>query len=86
MKVEKLRYDCYGASLADEHHHPQDVMRTLGITYAHATPQSMGDQWWFWKPQGLPDVLPSYLEVFLDDPMESVGYGLSKEKAEELAA
>lgn len=77
-----LRYNMYGAPNG----HPQKVMRELGITYQHSTPQSIGDQWWFWNCQGVPDELPKYLTDLVLDPMECIGYGLSKEDAEKIAA
>lgn len=67
----------YGAQ-----HHPQQVMKDLGISYQHATPQSMGDQWWFWNCENIPKELPEYLEVADWNPMEMIGWGLSKESAE----
>ena len=75
-----LRYNLYG--LPDEQR--QVVMKQLGITYQHATPQSIGDQWWFWNCENIPDPLPSYLEVADWDPMECIGWGLSKEDAEKI--
>lgn len=65
--------------------HPQDVMKSLGITYQHATPQTMGDQWWFWNCEGDPDPLPGYLTELNINPMECIGYGLSKEMAEKIS-
>lgn len=62
--------------------HPQAAMKELGITYQHATPQSMGDQWWFWNCENLPDIVPPFLEPLNLDPMECIGRGLSKESAE----
>lgn len=62
--------------------HPQKVMRELGIIYQHATPQSMGDQWCFWNCENMPKELPEYLEVADLNPMEMIGWGLSKENAE----
>lgn len=82
-----LRFDCrYGVLNGEEtpKGHPKEIMKRLGITYQHATPQSMADQWWFWNCENMPDELPPYLE-FLDlDPIGMIGYGLSKEKAEEI--
>ena len=75
-----LRYNLYG--LPDEQ--PQVVMKQLGITYQHATPQSIGDQWWFWNCENTPDPLPPYLEVADWNPMECIGWGLSKEDAEKI--
>lgn len=62
--------------------HPQKVMDVLGITYQASTPQSMGDQWWFWNCEGIPDKLPKYLTEMKNDPMECIGFGLSQEAAE----
>lgn len=85
-----LRYILQGADEAGEKRHPQEVMKALGIHYIHATPQSLGDQWWFWccdlhvtsdsigfKP------LPSFIEpIDLGDAFKYVGWGISKETAE----
>lgn len=43
--------------------HPQVVMKELGIKYSDSTPQSMGDCWWFWNCENIPDPLPPYLSV-----------------------
>ena len=75
-----LRYDMYTCPSG----HPQVVMQELGITYQHATPQSVGDQWWFWNCENVPDKLPEYLTVLDLDPMECIGFGLSKEDAEKI--
>ena len=60
---------------------PQSVMEKLNITYQHATPQSIGDQWWFWNCENIPDTLPPYLYILDADPMEMIGFGLSKDNA-----
>ncbi|MGB0913291.1 MAG: hypothetical protein ACPGSW_06865 [Phaeobacter italicus] len=65
--------------------HPQAVMRHLGIQYQTATPQSLGDQWWFWNCAGEPDPLPGFLSELDLDPMECVGFGLSEEGARQIA-
>ncbi len=65
--------------------HPQRMMKRLGITYQHSTPQSMGDQWWFWNCENVPDPLPDHTSILeCNDPMEMVGWGLSKEDAEKI--
>jgi len=64
-----------------ESRHPQLVMKELGITYQHATPQSLNDTWWFWNCENVPDELPSYLTVSDWDPMKMIGWGLSEENA-----
>lgn len=68
------------------HKHPQIMMRELGITYQHATPQSIGDQWWFWNCDSLPDELPKYLTPMDADPRKFIGSGLSKDDADKIAA
>lgn len=80
-----FRYDIYCAHLKHkETRHAQAVMKELGITYQHATPQSMGDQWWFWNCENVPDDIPGFLTELELDPMECIGYGLSKEIAEKI--
>lgn len=80
-----LKYCMYKSCVVcKEERHPQVVMKELGITYQHATPQSMGDQWWFWNCENLPEKLPSYLTPLDIDPMECIGYGLSQENAEKI--
>jgi hypothetical protein len=62
--------------------HPQKAMKQMGIKYQHATPQSMGDFWWFWNCENTPDQLPLFLTVMKHDPMDCIGMGLSQENAE----
>ena len=77
-----LRYCLMTANIdCDESRHAQAVMRELGITYQHATPQSISDQWWFWNCKNIPTPLPKYLTGLDIDPMECVGYGLDRETA-----
>lgn len=64
--------------------HPQKAMKELGITYQHATPQSIGDQWWFWNCENLPEHLPPFLTEMDMDPMKCIGFGLSQEIAEKI--
>lgn len=80
-----LRFDCYGSCIAGENRHPQIVMKELGITYQHATPQSIADQWWFWNCKNVPEKLPVYLTELDLDPMKCVGFGLSEKDAIEIA-
>ena len=64
--------------------HPQLIMKELGIKYQHATPQSMGDSWWFWNCENLPDPLPPYLTVKDWNPMEMIGFGLDEKSVEKI--
>ena len=86
VKCSHLRFDCMYGILGEEapKGHPQEIMKKIGITYQYATPQSMGNQWWFWNCENLPKELPEYLEVANWNPMKMIGWGLSKENAEEI--
>lgn len=92
MKLEhkrlvSLRYCIYRACLEKEQRHPQEVMRSLGIKYEHATPMSVFDMWVFWLcniPSGIE--LPSYLTEFKTPISEMEGHGLSQEIADRLMA
>jgi len=64
--------------------HPQEVMKSLGITYQHATPQSLYEQWWFWNCENCPAELPPYLRPLSIAPMDAIGYGLSPEMAADI--
>ena len=64
--------------------HAQNVMKRLGIRYQHATPQSLGDQWWFWNCTNVPDPLPDCLSLLKVKPHDVIGYGLSKEDADRI--
>lgn len=82
VRRKHLRFCMRTAYEFDVKNHPQKVMIELGIAYQQATPQSMGDQWWFWNCENIPEELPEYLEVADWNPMEMIGMGLSKEDAE----
>lgn len=80
-----LLYTCQGATMdCNENRHPQVVMKELGISYFHATPQSLYDSWWFWCCENVPVELPEYLSELKLDPMEQVGYGLTPEMAKRI--
>lgn len=82
-----LSYSLQSASNANVKDHPRIAMMRLGIAYHHATPQSLGDCWWFWNCESVPSPLPPYLtELKIDDPHTCIGYGLSEEQAEAIAA
>lgn len=99
-KMKHLRYSMRGAfdhSNAGHPHepstcvvqiqscrHPQLAMKELGITYQHSTPQSICDQWWFWNCENIPDEIPDFITDLNLDPMEQIGWGLSKESAEKI--
>ena len=81
-----LRFNYMTAQIdCNEHRHACKVMEELGITYQRSTPQSMGDQFWFWNCENVPEKLPEYLtELKVNNPAEYVGFGLSKEDAESI--
>jgi hypothetical protein len=83
--MKHLRYDLRGADESGESRHAQVVMKDLGIKYFRSTPQSLGDQWWFWCCENIPDPLPPYLTDLNLDPMKCIGYGLSPEEAKSIA-
>lgn len=78
--MKHLRFNTYTCP----NEHPQVVMKRLGITYYHATPQSMGDQWWFWNCENIPDPLPEYITELVMDPLKAVGHGLSEQEARDI--
>lgn len=82
--MRHLRYCMLTADDLGERKHPQIVMKELGIAYQHATPQSIGDQWWFWNCENVPKDMPEYITDLKLDPMECIGYGLSKEDAKKI--
>jgi hypothetical protein len=61
-------------------------MKELGINYFHSTPQSLGDCWWFWCCENIPEELPSFLYELKVEPELAIGYGLSIEDAEAIRA
>lgn len=80
-----LRFKLRNASECGVKEHPQVVMRQLGIDYQMATPQSLGDQWWFWNCTNLPNPLPDYLEILNMNPFDAIGQGLSHRDAKEIS-
>ena len=83
--MKQLTYSLQTAHMdCGEARHAQEVMKDLGITYQHSTPQSMGDCWWFWNCEDIPEDLPQYLSVSDRDPMNCIGYGLSQQDAERI--
>jgi len=61
--------------------HPQLVMKELGIEYQVSTPQSMGNQWWFWNCENVQNELPLFLTTLDKDPLLCVGNGLGPDEA-----
>lgn len=63
--MQHLRYKIDCADYAGEQRHPQEVLRELGISYALAVPQSMGEQWWLFDCSY--ETLPSYITPMVAD-------------------
>ena len=83
--MKHLRYSYMIATMTlKDNRHAQEVIRDLGIIYQHATPQTLGDQWWFWNCENIPNELPESITELKADPMECIGWGLSKEEAEKI--
>lgn len=81
MFYQMLQLDCYYLTT-----HPQKFMKELGITYKHAVPQSIADCWQFWCCRVSDNIeLPEQLKGYVENPIKYAGYGLSDEKAMELA-
>ena len=64
--------------------HPKTVLKELGITYIHVTQKSSYDQWWFGGCENVPSELPEFLVPLNFDPMDYIGYGLSRDIAEQI--
>lgn len=80
--MKHLSFDCLSSQVKA---HPQQVMKSLGITYEQVVPNSLYDRWWFFNCKNIPTPLPSYLKSFEESGIEAkdcVGHGLSKEDAE----
>jgi hypothetical protein len=79
--MKHLKYSYWNAYDCKELRHAQEVMEELGITYQDATPQSMGDSFWFWNCENIPDNLPSFITELNADPMKCIRWGLSRKEA-----
>ncbi len=64
-----------------EKRHAQVVMKELGITYQHSTPQSLYEQWWFWNCENVPEIFPDFISELEVKPMDAIGRGLDEETA-----
>jgi hypothetical protein len=67
--MNNLRFFMMDAIDCGINEHPQAAMRRLGITYERSVPQSLGDQWWFYGCENIPDELPPYLSKLETDPV-----------------
>ncbi len=76
-----LKLDLYGSLASGDKRHAQDIMKSLGITYEVAVPQSLFDCWIFYCCSDVPKVLPAYLTELKVDPIKHIGSGISAETA-----
>ena len=77
-----LRFEYMTAQIdCNENRHAQKYMKDMGITYQHSTPQSLGDQFWFWNCENIPKHLPAFITELKVNPMECIGFGLNEELA-----
>lgn len=85
MKYRHLRFwmqTAYESGFTD---HSQRVMKSLGIVYQDAIPQTIGDQWWFLNCENIPSLMPDFLVEFNDEPSKFIGHGLSEKDAQKLS-
>lgn len=61
--------------------HPYEVIKQLNIMFQLATPQTLGNQWWFWNCYNLPETLPVYMAELDITSREAIGQGINKEVA-----
>lgn len=65
--------------------HPRQVIKDAGITYTHAIPQTISDEWWFFNCENvMPHVEGVISTLEIDDAREYIGWGLSAKQAEEI--
>jgi len=74
----------YEASKEKAKGHPQKVMKGMGISYQYSHCQPVFDQWWFWNCENIPSLLPSFVTELEHNPMTFIGWGLSKDTAENI--
>jgi len=80
-----LRYCYITAEIKlKDNRHACEVVKDLGITYQHSVGQSISDSFEFWNCENVPEKLPESLKVMNKNPMERIGWGLSKEIAESI--
>ena len=79
-----LCYNVYVASYESTKGSIVDQIQSLGISYQHITPQTMGDCVWFWNCTSVPNTLPKYISELKLDPMSCIGWGLSEEDANKI--
>ena len=69
-------------SLYDIDEHAQLFMKRIGVSYGLSVPQSIADCWQFYMCEYEDGSLPSFVKVIDEkNPFDSVGFGLTKEKA-----
>jgi len=84
--VVHLMYDYLKAHMCGEYRHAEEVIKDLGITWQHSTPQSISGQILFWNSENAPEELPPYITKGNWDPIEWIGQGLSMELAQMISS
>ncbi len=57
-----LRYDLISAFYDGAERRPAPkVLKEMGITYQKSIAQTLGDQWWFFGCENVPENLPSFI-------------------------
>ena len=57
----KINLDLFGMGLSGENRHPEHVMKSFGMTWEKAVPQSLFDAWQFFGGKNVPDKLPDWI-------------------------
>ena len=84
VTMVNLNFDMYEFCVHHGSGHPQEVMAKLGIEYRHAIPQSMGDCWWFFGCENLPNILPKYLSMLKLPEGEKKHWGVTDEDLQKM--
>ncbi len=62
--VINLKLSLIGADNGGDKRHAEEIMKSLGITYERAVPQSIADQWLFFDCKNVPEKLPEFITAF----------------------
>lgn len=83
--MRHLRYSYLTAGYDyNEVRHAQTVMKEIGIKYQISVPQIMGDQWWFFNCENIPENLPGYITDLNLSAEQCIGHGLLEEDVKEI--
>lgn len=75
MKHLKFDVRAYVEIFGINSKHPKKFMDDAGIIYSHAVPQTLGDQWWFFNCEKIPDNVEGCISILdIDNPLDLVGF------------